>query len=211
MDGGQKLVWDEIVVRAENLEFEMSGKRYDVWVSGAELNWTKMAWQALERNELTTYRNLQEKNIVKGQLLTLAAMYCQFLEFCFDKMVVVHYDEWFEQLELDSFLIEFFLAEVSKQSYIGRALYEQSEAEDMKRGTPDCDEEIVCDIEHDSERMKDVVRRLIDFQWKSVYTALISALGGVDALHLSLLKSQQRQDCREWLAQGMYPQCSLKN
>ena len=211
MDGCQKLVWDEIKARAENLEFEMRGKCYAVWVSEAELNWMKMAWQTLERNELTTYRNLQEKNIVKGQLLTLTTMYCQFLEFYFDEMVTIHYDEWFEQLELDSFWIEFFLAEVNKQSYIGRELYEQSEAEDMIRGTTDCDEEIVCDTEHDPERMKDVVRRLIDFQWKSVYSALLSVLGGVDALHLSLLKSQQRQDCREWLAQGMYPQYSLKN
>ncbi len=213
MHSCQEYSWDEIKSIAEELFCEMNGNDHRVWESSAELSWAEMSWKALTRNGLTSYDNECEKVLVVGQILTLAAMFCKFTELFFNKPVFIDYHEWCIDLNLD-----FFRLENALEKTLTRECWEKEAYREVIYQDDDHAEEVVehevcmgyCDDEHDSDVIIAAVKELICFQRQSVFMALVAEFGSIDLLHISLLRTQERDGCREWIENGMQPECYNK-
>ena len=196
--------WDEILPIAEKLTCEINGNAYLVWGADAELAWAEKAWYALQRSGLTTYSNECEKMLVQSQVLTLAAMFCKFIELYFDKPVIMDYAEWFDDMNLDLFRLETALgipltAEWKEKEVWVETFVNEDAAEDFLEEVT----ETYSDGEYDQETISDAVRKVIHYQYGAVAGALLQFFGGEELLYVSLIRSQERGECRAWIYDGM--------
>ncbi len=196
--------WDEILPVAEKLTCEMNGCGYLVWGTDAELAWAEKAWYALQRSGLTTYSNEGEKMLAGSQILTLAAMYCKFTELYFNKPVIIDYAEWFDDMNLDIFRLETALgipltAEWEEKEVWTETFVDEDMSEDFL-------EEVIATYsngDHDPGTISDAVRKVIHYQYEALAGALLQFFGGEELLYASLLRSQDRGECRAWIYDGM--------
>ena len=98
--------WEHIRDIAELIGCEIDGVEHFVWDKPSEISWVEKAWAALIHKGLVTYETPCDKAYVKMQLLTLAAMYCKYLEVRYNFSLFIDYFEWFETVEIDLALLE---------------------------------------------------------------------------------------------------------
>lgn len=145
------VLWDEVAWAAESM--------FRVWVGGRELEWAKMAWDALTAAGLTTYRNEIERYRVLVRLMTLATMYREFCTLAWEEEDEPLYGDWISDLEIPAFRLG---------QLVGPEF------------APD-DQEL-----EETELAYAAVASLIESSRRAVYRALVKHFGGASMLFASL-------------------------
>lgn len=80
-------------------------ENYNVWIGDRETLWYRKAWMALEKEGLTTYKNLLDKSLVLIRVFTLIALYMEFCELAFEEKCYYEFQDWEETTELTGFRV----------------------------------------------------------------------------------------------------------
>lgn len=191
--------WDEVRLIADKLDFETEEKYYAVWDLPEEVEWAKVAWDALRQKRLTSYANEYEKKYVQTQILTLAAMFCTFTEVYYNKKVTINFHDWFDAIDLTILQAEMILGkELAKEYREKTIITEESwegsfEYEGIETYSDKWDAEI------------NAAQDLIRYHRRDIYDALIEKYGEPRLLYLSLLQTQERSESLKWVEDGMNP------
>ena len=199
---GRECIWAEIRDIASSLSYEGDDEVGFVWETELELRWIEQVWNGLAKQGLTRYENESEKMLVQGQLGTIAALFCRFMDLAFGRRILIHYDGWFDELGFEVNRLEAALNEPLTQDYFEKEIYGDELGE---TGEGVLREGYVCYVEDEcSEFMKShVVKKVISLQQKSIYQALLGIFGNETLLYLSLLHTQFEDECRDWIKEGM--------
>ena len=199
---GRECTWTEIREIASLLSYEQDDRLWYVWETEQELRWIEQVWNGLAKQGLTRYENESEKMLVQGQLGTLAALFCRFAELAFGRRILIHYDCWFDELCFKVNRLEAALNEPLTQDYFEKEIYVDDPGE---TGEGVLREGYVCYVEDEcSEFVQNhVVKKVIALQQKSICQALLGIFGNENLLYLSLLHTQFKDECREWIKEGM--------
>lgn len=201
--------WDHIRDIAERIGCEIDGVEHFVWDKPSEISWVEKAWAALTHKGLVSYENPCDKAYVKLQLLTLAAMYCKYLEVRCTLSIFIDYFEWFETVDIDLALLEIMVgAELSntlKETEVYREDYQLP-----SDGANDYFEQETTMIYQDVDSFKvaEAIQVVIRMQRQYVFDALVSEFNGSSSLYISLLQTQVDTDCLRWIEDGMQPECN---
>lgn len=114
----KKLQWDDISNFAED--------KFNVWSNDAGQLWAKKAWNILEKEGLTEYKNEIERHIVIIRLLTLATMYN---EFCY-----LVWDEYFDYPMVGTYWLddEVFFNPIRVWQLVGIHFYKEEKIEEIE-------------------------------------------------------------------------------
>ena len=199
---GRECTWVEIRDIANSLSYEQDNQYYFVWETKQELQWIEQVWSGLTKRGMTLYENESEKMLVQGQLGTIAALFCRFMDLAFGRRILIHYDGWFDEVGFEVNRLEAALNEPLTQDYFEKEIYGDELGE---TGEGVLREGYVCYVEDEcSEFMKShVVKKVISLQQKSIYQALLGIFGNENLLYLSLLHTQFEDECRDWIKEGM--------
>ena len=200
--------WDEIRKTAETLGCEIDGVEHYVWDKPTEIEWAKKAWNALSRKGLNSYENPCDKTYIKLQILTLAAMFCKYMEVRYDISVLIDYFDWFETAEIDQIHLE---------NITGREVTNTLEEDEVLREIHSPIGEAVEEVYDQEatlvyqdiapEKVSEALHAVIRLQTKQVFDALSSEFNGSGLLFISLLQTQIDKRCLEWIENGMLPEC----
>lgn len=202
--------WEDICPIAEKLTCEIDGESYYVWVAPRELPWAEKAWNALSRKGLTTYGNPCDKSYVQLQILTLAAMFCKYLEIAFDSAVVIPYHEWFEDTGIAPAHLETIAGEelttVIEDSITYLIPYNPIEYE-FEEFEEKEEESFTVDKELDPDKVVEAIKEVIRLQRPHIFNALLQEFSGPSLLYVSLLQTSFHKNCLEWIEGGMTAMC----
>jgi hypothetical protein len=76
-----------------------------VWSGNKEVNFYRLAWDALNKGGLTVYSNIIERNMVTVRAYTLIMLYCEFCDLAFNEIFPYEFADWEEIAGISSFEI----------------------------------------------------------------------------------------------------------
>lgn len=80
-----------------NIEFDEVKELFtsnEIWSEGKEINFYRLAWEALKKGGLTNYNNKIERDIVRIRAYTLIMIYREFCDLAFDIFFSYEFADW---------------------------------------------------------------------------------------------------------------------
>lgn len=200
--------WEDVRSVAEQLVCEIDGVEYRVWDEPLEMEWAEKTWNALSRKGLNSYENPCDKAYVKMQLLTLAAIFCKYLEIYSGKMVLIDYYDWFENSGIELANLENMVGKELTNKFEEEMLYSESYCQSNEESEDTYDQQVTMLYQGvDSDKVAGAVITVIRMQRGQVFDALLAEFKCASVLYVSLLETQARKDCLQWIIEGMCPDC----
>ena len=97
---------------------ELGEEMFRIWMGTSELTWAKTAWQKLEEQGFTSYKDELQKHIVLLRFFILGVMYREFCQMAFDEPADRDISYWLDVLEEeDLYLSPFRLGQLADSRY----------------------------------------------------------------------------------------------
>lgn len=204
--------WENIKPIAEELNCEMNGMDYQVWSTTAEIEWAEKSWKMLMNKGLCFHDgSLCGKAYVELQVITLAAMYCKFIEHHYNATVFIDYYLWYVQAGIHIAVLERIVDKNLIDRWVEKTTENQIDAQYTLFQEDYCDREVTVVYESESQdKIAGAIRTVIHEQRPQVYSALLSEHKTSSSLFSSLQQSQSDTKCFEWVDNGMLPSCSIE-
>ena len=161
-----KMTWADLSELGEGI--------FTIWIGTSELKWAETAWQKLEEQGFTSYKDDLQKHIVLLRFFVLGMMYHQFCEKAFDEPADVDISYWLDFLEWEGlYLSPFRLGQLAGSRYrIDEAL----------------------DAETVQQLLPSIVRDLMEEQRDIVFSGLKVGFGSESLLFAHLWLSHRPDD-----------------
>ncbi|MCB0196162.1 MAG: hypothetical protein KDJ65_29695 [Anaerolineae bacterium] len=105
-----KITWADLLELGEEIFF--------IWTGTSELKWAETAWQKLEEQGFTSYKDDLQKHIVLLRFFILGVMYREFFQMAFDEPADLDVSYWLDILEGEGlYLSPFRLGQLADNQY----------------------------------------------------------------------------------------------